>query len=111
MRQIWCRYHTILSEVLGAEQTISPASVRNFGADLLSRLSRHLLKSRLLGGLKMFFCAISGEVPSEPVIAAPSGHVYEKRLIEKYIAENGTDPVTGNKLETSDLIAVKASEY
>jgi len=59
----------------------------------------------------MFFCAISGEVPSEPVIAAPSGHVYEKRLIEKYIAENGTDPITGSKLETSDLIAVKASEY
>ena len=59
----------------------------------------------------MFFCAISGEVPSEPVIAAPSGHVYEKRLIEKYIVENGTDPITGSKLEASDLIAVKASEY
>jgi pre-mRNA-processing factor 19 len=59
----------------------------------------------------MFFCAISGEVPTEPVVAVPSGHVYEKRLIEKYIAENGTDPITGGKLELSELVSVKASKY
>ncbi len=59
----------------------------------------------------MFFCAISGEVPTDPVVASPSGHVYERRLIEKYIAENNTDPITGAKLELSDLIAVKASEW
>jgi pre-mRNA-processing factor 19 len=58
----------------------------------------------------MFFCAISGEVPTDPVVASPSGHVYERRLIEKFIAENGTDPITGGKLEASDLITVKASE-
>lgn len=58
----------------------------------------------------MFFCAISGEVPTEPVVA-PSGDVYERRVIEKYLAENGTDPITGAKLELSDLIKVKASEY
>ncbi|CAA7258729.1 unnamed protein product [Cyclocybe aegerita] len=56
-----------------------------------------------------FFCAISGEPPSEPVISAKSGKVYERRLIVKYINENGTDPVTGDKLEESDLIAIKAS--
>lgn len=59
----------------------------------------------------MFFCAISGEVPTDPVVASPSGHVYERRLIEKYIAENSNDPITGAKLELSDLITVKASEY
>jgi len=59
----------------------------------------------------MFFCAISGEVPTDPVVASPSGNVYERRLIEKYIAENNTDPITGGKLELSDLITVKASEY
>ncbi|KAF8632625.1 hypothetical protein AX15_001826 [Amanita polypyramis BW_CC] len=57
----------------------------------------------------MFYCAISGELPQEPVVSAKSGKVYERRLIVKYIAENGTDPVTGEKLEESELIAIKAS--
>jgi pre-mRNA-processing factor 19 len=56
----------------------------------------------------MFYCAISGDLPQEPVVSAKSGKVYERRLIVKYIAENGTDPVTGEKLEESDLIAIKA---
>lgn len=47
-------------------------------------------------------------MPQEPVVSAKSGKVYERRLIAKYIAENGTDPVTGEKLEDSDLIAIKA---
>jgi len=59
----------------------------------------------------MFYCAISGEPPQEPVISTKSGHVYEKRLILKYINENGTDPVTGEKLEENDLVAVKASAF
>lgn len=59
----------------------------------------------------MFFCAISGEPPQEPVVSAKSGKVYEKRLIVKYISENGTDPITGDKLEESDLIAIKASMF
>ena len=59
----------------------------------------------------MFFCAISGEPPQDPVISTKSGHVYERRLVQKYITENGTDPVTGEKLEESDLISVKASTY
>ncbi|KAH9487050.1 Pre-mRNA-processing factor 19 [Psilocybe cubensis] len=55
------------------------------------------------------FCAISGEPPQTPVISKTSGHLYEKRLITKYINENGTDPITGEKLEEADLIEVKAS--
>jgi pre-mRNA-processing factor 19 len=58
----------------------------------------------------MFFCAISGEPPQDPVVSAKSGHVYERRLITKYIAENGTDPMTGEKLEENDLITVKAGQ-
>ncbi len=56
----------------------------------------------------MFFCAISGEVPQDPVVSSKSGKVYERRLIVKYITENGTDPITGDKLEESDLISIKA---
>jgi len=59
----------------------------------------------------MFFCAISGEAPQDPVISSKSGHVYERRLVQKYVTENGTDPVTGEKLEESDLVSVKASTY
>ena len=54
----------------------------------------------------MFFCAISGEAPQEPVISIKSGKIYERRLILKYISENGTDPITGDKLEESDLVVV-----
>ncbi|KIK70432.1 hypothetical protein GYMLUDRAFT_65663 [Collybiopsis luxurians FD-317 M1] len=57
----------------------------------------------------MFFCAISGEPPQEPVVSTKSNKVYERRLIVKYINENGTDPITGDKLEESDLIEIKAS--
>jgi pre-mRNA-processing factor 19 len=59
----------------------------------------------------MFFCSLSGEAPQDPVISQKSGHVYERRLIEKYIQENGTDPMSGEKLEDTDLITVKASSY
>lgn len=58
-----------------------------------------------------FFCSISGEPPQDPVVSSKSGHVYERRLILKYINENGTDPITGDKLEEADLVTVKASAY
>ena len=37
------------------------------------------------------------------------GNVYEKRLIEAYIAENHKDPVNGEDLEVTDLIDLKSS--
>lgn len=54
------------------------------------------------------FCTISGEPPQVPVVSKTSGGLFEKRLIVKYINENGTDPTTGEKLEEADLIDVKA---
>ncbi|ODA77028.1 hypothetical protein RJ55_07545 [Drechmeria coniospora] len=54
-------------------------------------------------------CGISGESPQEPVVSKKSGIIYEKRLIEKYIGENGTEPDTGDALAAEDLLAVKAS--
>jgi pre-mRNA-processing factor 19 len=35
--------------------------------------------------------------------------VFEKRLIEGYISENGKDPVTGEELSTDDLVELKSS--
>lgn len=37
------------------------------------------------------------------------GHVFEKRLIEKYIEENGKDPVTGEELDLEDLLPIKSA--
>lgn len=37
------------------------------------------------------------------------GTVYEKRLIESYIGENGTEPVTGEELTVEDLIDLRTS--
>jgi pre-mRNA-processing factor 19 len=36
------------------------------------------------------------------------GSVFEKRIIEAYIAEHGKDPVNGEELSTEDLIDVKS---
>ena len=57
-----------------------------------------------------FFCALSGEPPQDPVVSTKNGHVFERRLILKYITDNGTDPITGDKLEETDLVSIKASE-
>ncbi|KAH8902966.1 Prp19-domain-containing protein [Coniochaeta sp. PMI_546] len=54
-------------------------------------------------------CAISGEAPEEPVVSKKSGAVFEKRLIEKYIEENGKDPVSGEELDLEDLIPIKSA--
>uniref|UniRef100_A0A336MXK8 Pre-mRNA-processing factor 19 n=1 Tax=Culicoides sonorensis TaxID=179676 RepID=A0A336MXK8_CULSO len=52
-------------------------------------------------------CAISNEVPDVPVLSPRSGSIFERRLIEKYITENGCDPINGEELRVEELIEVK----
>ena len=40
-----------------------------------------------------------------------SGQVYEKRLIVKYIADFGKDPITGEDITEDDLLEIKASKF
>ena len=41
---------------------------------------------------------------------SPSSNcVFERRLIEKYIAENGTDPISGEQLSEEQLIDIKGN--
>ncbi|KAL3090993.1 hypothetical protein niasHT_023593 [Heterodera trifolii] len=54
-----------------------------------------------------FVCAISGNEPEVAVASPVSGEVFEKRLLIKYIEENGTDPITGQKLDISNLVELK----
>ncbi|CAD8114560.1 unnamed protein product [Paramecium sonneborni] len=54
-------------------------------------------------------CALSGELIETPVISKVSGHIYERRLIEKHIESTGTCPITGRPLSFEDLIEVKVS--
>jgi pre-mRNA-processing factor 19 len=51
-------------------------------------------------------CSISGNICQQPVISR-SGHVFERRLIEKIIDTTGLCPITNETLSKSDLIEVK----
>ncbi|KAI8343592.1 WD40-repeat-containing domain protein [Chlamydoabsidia padenii] len=55
------------------------------------------------------FCAISGEAPEHPVVSIKSGSLFERRLIEKYITDNGKDPINGEEMTVEDLIEVKTT--
>ena len=54
---------------------------------------------------------VSNEVPEHPVVSPVSGCIYERRLIEKYITENGTDPMNGEKLNAAELVDIKSKLY
>jgi len=54
--------------------------------------------------------SVSGTVPEIPVVSKKSGHLFEKRLIEKIIQETGRCPVTNEPLESEDLIPLAASK-
>lgn len=59
-------------------------------------------------GLMQFFLHIvSNEVPEHPCVSPSSNCVFERRLIEKYIAENGTDPISGEPISEEQLIDIK----
>lgn len=54
-------------------------------------------------------CALSNEIAENAVISPVSGYIYEKRLLVKYLKENGTDPMTNEALNPDQLIEVKSN--
>ena len=54
------------------------------------------------------FCCISGVPPIEPVVSKLTGCLFEKRLIEKYLAEHGRCPKTGEPMRPDDLVRVSS---
>lgn len=57
--------------------------------------------------IKIRLFVVSGEVPQEPVVSRTSGHLYEKRLIEKYLKETGKCPVTGKEMSEDDILPIQ----
>ncbi|CCG82061.1 putative Cell cycle control protein [Taphrina deformans PYCC 5710] len=55
------------------------------------------------------YLSFSGEAPEVPVLSRVSGSVFEKRLLDTYIAEHGKDPVNGEELSTDDIVEIKTS--
>lgn len=55
----------------------------------------------------IYFPPVSNEVPEHPCVSPVSNQVFERRLIEKYIAENGTDPMNGQPLSEEQLVDIK----
>lgn len=49
-------------------------------------------------------CALSGNPLEEPVVSKKTGHVFEKRVIEKHIEAIEQCPITGQTLTLNDLI-------
>lgn len=54
-------------------------------------------------------CALSGEPAKEPVVSPRSGAVFERKLVEAYIATSGKDPITDEPLATQDLVEIKTT--
>jgi pre-mRNA-processing factor 19 len=71
-----------------------------------SELSPRLLTLSLTALLSP--SAVCHEVPEEPVLSPASGRVFEKRLVTKWVHDNGTDPVNGEPLSVDHLIAINA---
>ncbi|EJW70256.1 hypothetical protein WUBG_18836 [Wuchereria bancrofti] len=55
----------------------------------------------------LYTCSISGEPAEVPVVSPISGRIFEKRLIVKYINENGTDPFKNEALTIDQLVEIK----
>src|SRR5689334_12967627 len=49
----------------------------------------------------------AGRLLRLPQADGAEGAIFERRNIEEYIAQNGSDPVTGEELSVDDLIEIK----
>jgi len=50
---------------------------------------------------------VTKEPVQDPVISKKTGHLYEKRIIQKYLEENHKCPITGEEMTEDDLIELK----
>lgn len=53
-------------------------------------------------------CALSGVEAEEPVVSPKSGGIFERKLIESFIATAGKDPLTDEPLAAEELVSILA---
>jgi len=68
-----------------------------------------LQRSDSSGCARVCLPTVSNVIPTNPVVSAKSGHLYERSVIEKHIEVEGKCPHTGEAMSTDDLIAVKGA--
>lgn len=56
-------------------------------------------------------CSLSGNIIEEPVVSKTTGHIYEKRIIEKYLSNFGKCPISSNPMTLDDLIKVNTQMF
>lgn len=76
---------------------------------------KRIIKVKVLFIIQFFdeinFFIVSNEIPDVPVISPSSGAIFERRLIEKYLQENGVDPISGKDMTVEELIEIKSLYY
>lgn len=55
-------------------------------------------------------CSISGNPTEDPVISKKTGHLYERRLITKYIESTGECPITHQSMTLEDIIPLQVNK-
>jgi pre-mRNA-processing factor 19 len=55
-------------------------------------------------------CALSGIIVENPVVSKKTGHIFEKRLIEKHIDATGRCPISKLELGQDDLVLIKVDK-
>ncbi len=74
-----------------------------------SKLFVHFAKIAFYECLQFSF-TVSNEVPEEPVLSSVSNHIFEKRLILKFVQQTGKDPINGEPLSEDQLIDIKGDQ-
>lgn len=54
-------------------------------------------------------CALSGNPIEDPVVSKKTGHLFEKRMISKYIESTGECPISHQPLTLDDLVPLQVS--
>ncbi len=55
-------------------------------------------------------CSISGNPIEDPVVSKKTGHLFEKRLITKYIESTGECPITHQSMTLDDIISLQVGK-
>eukprot|EP00064_Thunnus_orientalis_P020820 superscaffoldBa00005948_g20968 len=101
--------HTGYAPVIaGTPSQLTPAHVRAENQEA-QRSAAGSSPSHNLTTEVTLYSSFSNEVPEHPCVSPVSNQVFERRLIEKYIAENGTDPMNGQPLSEEQLVDIKVS--